>query len=95
MPTTQATHLVTRKYIIYKVDNMIDQYLKDVLGDEQKTSKDYPNEAFLFVSKTAAFIRYNTGDYVWFTFYNNKYHVYIIETHDGVMMHIDLEGLNK
>lgn len=65
----------------------IDQILKQTLGNASKVIKDYDNGGFLALTPTAAFIKYNTGDCIWFTTIDNgEYQVYRIDTFDGELI---------
>lgn len=59
-----------------------DKFLKDTLEGAERVTKDYINGGFLFVSKRHAFIKYNTGDCVWFELRFGKYYVSRVDTHD-------------
>lgn len=61
---------------------MIDQWIKDALKGGTKVVIDYENGAFFTASQPLAFIRYNTGDCVWFRNVDGTYQVSRIETHD-------------
>jgi len=62
----------------------IDQFIKDLLQDGDKVVIDYP-ESFFCANKESAFIKYNTGDCVWFIYRDGKYQVSKIETNDGIL----------
>jgi hypothetical protein len=65
---------------------MIDQFLKDILGDAKSVSVVYHNGADLFVNEKTARVIYNTGDRVWFSCIDEVYLVDAIDTHDGLII---------
>jgi hypothetical protein len=64
----------------------IDQLLKDALGNAVRVSKDYAEGGFLMVRTDFAFIRYNTGDCVWFDVVEGNYRVSRIDTSDDLVL---------
>jgi hypothetical protein len=60
----------------------IDQQLKAILGNNDKVNKDYPEGGFVMVDKSTAFVKYNTGDCIWFVLVDGEYRVRRIETND-------------
>jgi hypothetical protein len=64
----------------------IDRFLKDTLGNATKLSVDYPEGGFLTVNTTGAFIKYNTGDCVWFDVRDGEYCVKRIDTFDELII---------
>ena len=64
---------------------MITQWIKDALNGGERVVIDYDSGSFLTATKDkAAFIKYNTGDCVWFRYADGEYRVYRIDTYDDV-----------
>jgi hypothetical protein len=62
----------------------IDQWIKNSLGDNEKVVIDYPDGGFFVANKEGAFIKYNTGDCVYFKVIDGSYRVSKIDTHDDL-----------
>jgi len=61
----------------------IDKHIKEALGNATLITIDYPDGGFLTArANHSAFIKYNTGDCIWFAFRDNEYRVCKIQTSD-------------
>lgn len=61
------------------------QWLTDLLQDVASIRVDYDNGGFIFANKEAAFVRYNSGDSVWFKCVDGKWQVVGIDAHDDAV----------
>jgi hypothetical protein len=69
--------------LIRKQTNMITQWIKDALRGGDRIVIDYPDGAFFTAKRDKeAFIKYNTGDCVWFRYIDNEFKVCRIDTFD-------------
>lgn len=64
--------------------SMIDQWIKEAFRGGITVAINYPESFFKAKKEAVAFIKYNTGDCLWFDYINGEYKVVQINTDDDL-----------